>query len=165
MFILRKAVFQNLNKCLQVHNPHGNLENFQSHTTGFNDIAAYPDFFQKFITVIRKIISYKIRWSRWNWSYLVEIFCKNWTLNYLKGFELFIFKRSRHHTYKELFNKAKYKSLKLIARKTGISETIGKSKKLRESFKYLGIPKETLTSNFSVMEENERQHPTNLESH
>ena len=85
--------------------------------------------------------------------------------NFCKGFKLFIFKRSRLHTYKELFKKAKYKSLKLVARKTGISETIGKFKKLLEAFKNLGIPKKTLTSNFNVMEENQRQHSANLESH
>ena len=71
------------------------------------------------------------------------------------------FKKFRLHIGKELSKKAKYEALKVTVTtkkqpffKEKISESIGNSTELWESLKYLGMPKETLISNFSVMEDN-----------
>ena len=71
-----------------------------------------------------------------------------------------IFKNSRVYIDKELFKKAKYEALKLIATKKEaffkekILESIGKPKQLWESLKYLGMPNKTLISNFNAMDNN-----------
>ena len=71
------------------------------------------------------------------------------------------FKKFRLHIDKELFKKAKYEALKLIATKKQavfkekISESISKPKELWKSLKSLGIPNRTPNSNFNAMEYHE----------
>ena len=71
------------------------------------------------------------------------------------------FKKFRLHIDKELFKKAKYEALKLVATKKQavfkekISESISKPKELWKSLKCLGIPNKTPISNFNAMEYNE----------
>ena len=70
------------------------------------------------------------------------------------------FKKSRLHIDKELYKKAKYNTLKLIAAKKRaffddkLSENIGKPKELWETLKSLGMPQKTLISNFNAVESN-----------
>ena len=67
---------------------------------------------------------------------------------------------SRLHIGKELFKKAKYEVLKLIATKyqdilkEETAWSIDDPKELWESLKYLGMPNKTVISNFNVMEDN-----------
>ena len=71
------------------------------------------------------------------------------------------FQKSKLHIDKELFKKAKYEVLKLIATKKQafvkekISESIGKPKELWKPLKYLSMLNKTLISNFSAMEDND----------
>ena len=79
---------------------------------------------------------------------------------YLKKSRLHI-RKSRSHVDKKLFNKGKYEALRLIATKKQaflkekISKSIGKPKELWNSRKYLGMPNQTLISNFNAMEDND----------
>ena len=116
---------------------------------------AYSDFFQEIMTVIDKITPFKTKRVKGNTQkgFDGEVLEKLNSRD--KLFQKF--KKSRLHIDKELFKKAKYEALKLIARKgtffkEKISESIGKPKELWESLKYLGMPNKTLISNFSVME-------------
>ena len=71
------------------------------------------------------------------------------------------FSKSRLHIDKELNKKSKYDALKQTASKKQaffeekLSGTIGKPKKLWESLKSLGMPKRTVISSFSAIEEND----------
>ena len=70
------------------------------------------------------------------------------------------FKKSRLHINKELYKKAKYSRLKLIAAKKReffddkLTENVGKPKELWETLKSLGMPHKSLISNFNAIESN-----------
>ena len=70
------------------------------------------------------------------------------------------FKKSRLHTDKELYKKAKYNTLKLITPEKPVffddklSEYVVKLKELWETLKSLEMPKKTLISNFNAVESN-----------
>ena len=70
------------------------------------------------------------------------------------------FKKSRLHVNKELYKKAKYNRLKLIAAKKReffddkLTENVGKPKELWETLKSLGMPHKSLISNFNAIESN-----------
>ena len=70
------------------------------------------------------------------------------------------FKKSRLHINKELYKKAKYNRLKLIAAKKReffddkLTENVGKPKELWETLKSLGMPHKSLISNFNAIESN-----------
>ena len=67
------------------------------------------------------------------------------------------FKKSGLHIDKELYKKAKYNTLKLIAAKKQaffddkFSENIGKLKESWETLKSLGMPQKTLISNINAV--------------
>ena len=129
------------------------LDNQSFQTTKFwtNVNAAYSDFFQKIMTVIDKIVSFKAKrvngnTQKWFDGEVVEKINSRDKL-FQKS------KKSRLHIDKELFKKAKYNALKLTAIKKQafvketISESIGKPTELWESLKYLDMPSKTLISN------------------
>ena len=129
------------------------LDNQSFQTTKFwtSVNAAYSDFFQKIMTVIDKIVSFKAKrvngnTQKWFDGEVVEKINSRDKL-FQKS------KKSRLHIDKELFKKAKYNALKLTAIKKQafvketISESIGKPTELWESLKYLDMPSKTLISN------------------
>ena len=85
----------------------------------FGDInAVYSDFFQKIMTVIDKIARFKTKWVK---GYTQKWFDGEvWERLNSRNKRFQKFKKSRLHIDKELFKKAKYEALKLIATKNKI---------------------------------------------
>ena len=116
------------------------LDNYSSQTTKFSTTStAYSDFFHEIMTVIDEIAPFKTKLvkrntQKWFDGEVLEKVNSNDTL-FKK------FKKSRLHIDKELFKKAKYEALELIATKKqasfneNVSESIGKPKELWESLK------------------------------
>ena len=116
------------------------LDNYSSQTTKFSTTStAYSDFFHEIITVIDEIAPFKTKLVKGNtqkWFDGEALEKVNSTDKLFKKF-----KKSRLHIDKELFKKAKYEALELIATKKQasfnekVSESIGKPKELWESLK------------------------------
>ena len=126
----------------------------------FGDVdEAYSNFFQKLMTAIDKIASYKSKGVKGNTQKCFdgEVLEKLNLRNEL--FKKFL--KSRLYIDIQLYKKSKNDALKLIASKKQaffeekVSETIGKPKELWESLKYLSMPKRTVISNFNAIEEND----------
>ena len=70
------------------------------------------------------------------------------------------FNKTRLHTDKELYKKAKYDSQKIIAAKKQtfcdekLSVSVGKPKELWNALKSLGMPKKVVVSNFNAIDNN-----------
>ena len=64
-------------------------------------------------------------------------------------------RKFRIHTDEELFKKAKCEPLKLISKKNMHQRKYWSVKKVMGILKYLVIPKETITSNYNAMEDND----------
>ena len=125
----------------------------------FNDVnEAYSNFFQKIRIVVDSIAPYKTKRVRAN---IQKWFDGEVLENINTRDKLFKkFKKSRLHIDKELYKKAKYNTLKLIAAQKRaffedkLAENIGKPKELWETLKSLGMPQKTLISNFNPVESN-----------
>ena len=125
----------------------------------FNDVdEAYWNFFQKIRIVVDSIAPFKTKRVKANsqkWFYGEVLENINTRDKLFKKI-----KKSRLHIDKELYKKAKYNTLKLIAAKKRaffddkLSENIGKPKELWETLKSLGMPQKTLISNFNAVESN-----------
>ena len=118
----------------------------------------YVDFFQKLMTVIENVAPCKTRRVKRN--------TQNWfngkVLEKLTSRDKLFkaFKKRRLHIDKELYKKAKYDAQKLIAAKKQPffdkkdSENVGKPKELRNTLKFLGMPKKTVVSSFNAINNN-----------
>ena len=116
------------------------LDNYSSQTTKFSTTStAYSDFFHEIMTVIDEIAPFKTKLVKRNTQKWFDGEVLEKVNSNDKLFKKF--KKSRLHIDKELFKKAKYEALELIATKKQasfnekVSESIGKPKELWESLK------------------------------
>ena len=116
------------------------LDNYSSQTTKFSTTStAYSDFFHEIMTVIDEIAPFKTKLVKRNTQKWFDGEVLEKVNSNDKLFKKF--KKSRLHIDKELFKKAKYEALELIATKKqasfneNVSESIGKPKELWESLK------------------------------
>ena len=125
----------------------------------FEDVNwAYPDFFQKLMTVTNNVAPCKtkrVKGNTQNW-FDREVLQKLRSRDKLSK----AFKKARLHIDKELYKKAKCIAQKLIAAKKQaffdekLSESVGKPKELWNTLKSLGMPKKTVVSNFNAIDDN-----------